>query len=207
MPKPNVTDDPFLAGEWLNQGKLLAYPTESVWGLGCNAFDEQAVMTLLALKNRPMDKGLIVLTASDFYIQELLEPLPFVNHKQIIDSWSWQAHQHNKQATTWVLPLSDNLTTPIPTWITGDKSSVAVREISHAKVSVLCDCLALSGVGNPYGFLVSTSCNLSDSPPATSFDEAYRYFGDKIGYLLGETLGFDKPSCIRDGLTGQIVRF
>lgn len=207
MPKPNVTDDPFLAGEWLKQGKLLAYPTESVWGLGCNAFDKQAVMTLLALKNRPMDKGLIVLTASDVYIQELLEPLPFVNYQQIIDSWSWQTHQYNKQATTWVLPLSDNLTTPIPAWITGDKNSVAVREISHAKVSVLCDCLALSGIDNSYGFLVSTSCNISDNSPATSFDEAYHYFGDKICYLQGETLGFDKPSCIRDGLTGQIVRF
>lgn len=201
-----MTDDIWQAGQWLKDGKILAYPTESVWGLGCNAFDEQAVKNLLILKNRPVSKGLIVLTASDFYIRELLESLPFINCKQILDSWSWQTHQHNKQATTWVLPISDNLTTPIPAWITGDKSSVAVRKINHAKIARLCDCLALSAIGNPYGFLVSTSCNTSDSPPATNFDEAYQYFGDKICYLLGETLGFDKPSCIRDGLTGQIVR-
>lgn len=206
MPKPNVTDDPFLAGEWLKQGKLLAYPTESVWGLGCNAFDKQAVMNLLALKKRAVDKGLIVLTASDFYIRELLEFLPLVAQKQIIDSWSEQRHQYGKQATTWVLPLSDSLATPIPTWVAGDKNSVAVRKISHAKVSILCDCLALGGVGNPYGFLVSTSCNLSDSSPAVSFDEAYTYFGDGIYYLLGDTLDFDKPSCIRDGLSGRALR-
>lgn len=206
MPKPNMTDDPFLAGGWLKQGKLLAYPTESVWGIGCNAFDEQAVKYLLDLKNRPIDKGLIVLTASDFYIQELLQSLPRAHHEQVLDSWC-SNHQTNKQATTWVFPLSDNLTTPIPTWVTGNKNSVAVRKINHAKIATLCERLALGGVGNPYGFLVSTSCNLSDNPSATSFDEAHAYFGDEICYLLGDTLGFDKPSCIRDGQSGEIVRF
>ncbi len=205
MPKLNITQDVCQAARWLQQGKLLAYPTESVWGLGCNAFDEQAVQSLLVLKNRPMHKGLIVLTADDSYVQELLQSLPCAHHKQILDNW-YSSDQAKKQATTWILPTSDALGTPIPVWVTGDKNSVAVRKIGHAKIAALCAHLASDGVSNPYGFLVSTSCNLSDNPPAKSFDEAYAYFGDQICYLLGDALGFVKPSCIRDGLTGQAVR-
>ena len=48
----------------LKQGGILAYPTEAVWGLGCDPFNQQAVLKLLALKQRPMDKGLILIAAN-----------------------------------------------------------------------------------------------------------------------------------------------
>ena len=61
---PFVTDSVVQAAHWLNQGQLLAYPTESVWGIGCDPFDKSAVQQLLTIKQRPQDKGMIVVTDS-----------------------------------------------------------------------------------------------------------------------------------------------
>ena len=52
----------------LQHGGVIAYPTEAVWGLGCDPFDEAAVTRLLALKQRPVDKGLILVAALDGFV-------------------------------------------------------------------------------------------------------------------------------------------
>ena len=59
---------------------------------------------------------------------------------------------------------------------------------------------------NPYGLIVSTSCNPSGQAPAVTFEQAYAYFKEDIGYLQGDTLGYTLPSQIREGLTGDIIR-
>lgn len=197
-----VTDDVAVAVDWLKQGKLIAYPTESVWGLGCDPFNEQAVQALLAIKNRPIQKGLIVLTASQTHIQAFLTNLPTDKQTTIADTW--RANDTTRQATTWLLDIPPQMT--IPTWVRGEHSSLAIRQINHTKIAQLCDHIAKNKL-NPYGFLVSTSCNPSTLSPAKDFATAYEYFGDEVGYLLGETLGYDKPSQILDGRTGQAVRF
>ena len=48
----------------LRAGAVIAYPTEGVWGLGCDPFDEAAVHRLLAIKQRPVEKGMILIAAS-----------------------------------------------------------------------------------------------------------------------------------------------
>lgn len=183
----------------LKQGKLIAYPTETVWGVGCDAFCEKAIMTLLDLKNRPIDKGLIVLTDSVERILPFLEPLPADRQADIIATW--QAPQ-SKQATTWLFPIPDGI--KIPAWLTGSHHSLAIRVISHPAIAKLC--ATLVDDDNPYGFLVSTSCNPATLAPATDFATAHAYFGDKVCYLQGETLGFDKTSQIRDVLSGETLR-
>lgn len=198
-----ITDNPEVAYEWLMQGKLIAYPTESVWGLGCNAFDEKAVNALLALKNRPAHKGLIVLTATEFYVWDFLKNLPPSRQNEIITSWDYD--KNRRQATTWLFDIPDGVT--IPANVRGDHQSLAIRVVNQAKVSMLCDFLAINENPNRFGFLVSTSCNLNGEPPATDFETAYRYFGDKVCYLQSETLGYDKPSQIRCAISGEIVRF
>lgn len=197
-----VTDDVAVAVDWIRQGKLIAYPTESVWGLGCDPFNEQAVQALLAIKNRPIQKGLIVLTADQAHIQTFLADLPA--DRQTAIAYAWQTDNTTRQATTWLLDIPPQIS--IPTWVRGKHSSLAIRLISHTKIAQLCDHIAKNKL-NPYGFLVSTSCNPSALPPAKDFATAYEYFGDEVGYLLGETLGYDKPSQILDGRTGQAVRF
>ena len=207
-----ITDSVIQAAHWLKKGQLLAYPTESVWGIGCDPFSQQAVMQLLTIKQRPIEKGMIVVTDSTSRLTELLECLTAVERQTVLDSW--QADSINttaRQAHTWVLPIPKNLPITIPSWITGAHDSVAVRVIDHPLVKQLC--AQMVSVSNPYGFVVSTSCNPSGQPPALSLNEAKRYFLDdhlhlnqSVGYLQGETLGYQLPSQIGDALTGQIIR-
>ncbi len=205
---PLITHSVAKAAQWLNAGKLLAYPTESVWGIGCDPFDKSAVQQLLDIKQRPISKGMIVVTDKVQRIEPLLALLSDEQRQTVLDSWS-QCHQ--RQAFTWLLPLGDplELTVPIPSWITGVHQSVAVRVIAHPLIQQLCACLV--SAANPYGFLVSTSCNPSEQPPAISLTQAQAYFVNndlaaQVGYLQGDTLGYILPSQIHDALTGTIIR-
>ena len=188
----------------LKQGQLLAYPTESVWGIGCDAYNETAVSRILSIKQRPIDKGMIVITDSIARIDPLLACLSLRQRQQVLDSWDTKTTLNTNQAQTWLLPIPQALNTPIPQWITGEHDSVAVRVIAHPLIAQLC--AHMVSIANPFGFIVSTSCNPSGQPPATNFDEAFAYFGDEINYLDAPTLGYAKPSQIRDALTGQVIR-
>ncbi|ALF59704.1 L-threonylcarbamoyladenylate synthase [Psychrobacter urativorans] len=208
-----TTDSVIQAAEWLKSGRLLAYPTESVWGIGCDPFNEAAVQLLLAIKQRPIDKGMIVVTDCVERIEPLLNNLRPTQRQAVIDSWDMSSHTTAKQAHTWLLPLPQNsshpLTVPIPSWITGAHDSVAVRVIAHPVIKQLC--ANLVSAHNPYGFIVSTSCNPSGQAPALSLAQAQAYFvenndGAQVGYLQGETLGYQMPSQINDALTGQVLR-
>ena len=103
----------------------------------------------------------------------------------------------------------------MPSWITGIHNSVAVRVIAHPLIQQLC--AQMVSVDNPFGFIVSTSCNPAGKPPALSLAQAQAYFdnsndigqdnsANNVGYLIGETLGYQLPSQIRNALTGQVIR-
>mgnify|MGYP003614434439 FL=1 len=227
--KPLITDSVVEAARWLQQGQLLAYPTESVWGIGCDPFNQQAVQQLLAIKQRPLEKGMIVVTDSASRLTALLDYLSDEQRQLVLDSWrnDFNSDAETKQAHTWLLPLAPNLPVAIPAWITGAHNSVAVRVIDHPLVQQLCQ--QVVSAHNPYGFVVSTSCNPSGQPPALSLADAQSYFlnnnnvanisthiytndsaningNEQVGYLKGETLGYLLPSQISDALTGQVIR-
>lgn len=199
------------AAQWLKIGHLLAYPTESVWGVGCDPFNQTAVQQLLDLKHRPLNKGMIVITDSALRIAPLLAALNSEQRQTILNSWQVSPDSSLQQAYTWLLPLPDQLKIMIPLWITGAHDSVAVRVIAHPLIKQLCT--QMVSVHNPYGFIVSTSCNPAGQPPALTLQQAQAYFksdsnslSESVAYLQGETLGYQLPSQIRDALTGQIVR-
>ena len=227
--QPLITDSVVEAARWLQQGQLLAYPTESVWGIGCDPFNQQAVQQLLAIKQRPLEKGMIVVTDSASRLTALLDYLSDEQRQLVLDSWRNDSNSDadTKQAHTWLLPLAPNLPVAIPAWITGTHNSVAVRVIDHPFVQQLCQ--QVVSAHNPYGFVVSTSCNPSGQPPALSLADAQSYFlnnnnvanisphlytndsaningNEQVGYLKGETLGYLLPSQISDALTGQVIR-
>lgn len=195
-PSNHITNNIQQAAFWLKQGKIIAYPTESVWGLGCDPFNKQAIKQLLSLKNRPINKGLIVITPHHHLIGHFLVNLPKKRYDDILVSW-----QCMYQATTWLFALPTQLPKAIPIWLTGDHNSLAIRQINHPTIAQLC-----KQMDNPYQFLVSTSCNTNKEPPAKDFQSAYAYFGEQICYLLGDTQQFDKPSQIKDSQTGQVIR-
>ena len=211
QPTTFITDSISQAAQSLKEGQLLTYPTESVWGIGCDAYNEAAVQRILDIKQRPQAKGMIVITDSAERLTPLLSSLKDEQRAPILKSWQTDSGHNNdddelqyKQAHTWLLPIPQMLATTIPPWITGQHQTVAVRVIAHPTIRQLCE--QLVSANNPFGLLVSTSCNPSGQPPAMTFDDAYAYFGEHISYLRAETLGYTLPSQIRDATTGLIIR-
>ena len=180
------------AAQCLKQGLVLAYPTEAVWGLGCDPFNELAFLEILRLKQRPIEKGVILLAAQIAQIEHLLKPLSTEMYQKVIDSWSHRSP--TERATTWLLPAGDN----IPTWIKGNHPKVAVRVTTHPL------CVALCNAFN--GFIVSTSANPTGENPALSLQQANQYFSTQINYLNGDLGLSQEASQIIDAETGEIIR-
>ncbi len=173
----------------LKAGGVIAYPTEAVWGLGCDPSNEAAVMKLLALKQRPIAKGMILVAANpaqlDGWVR--LDALADERRQAVLDSWPG--------ANTWIVPAGPHA----PHWITGEHTGIAVRVSAHPLVRALCEAW-----GGP---LVSTSANLAGEPPARSraqLDPTLLLQLD--GLLDGATGGLAQPTRIRVAATGEVLR-
>lgn len=174
------------AAQVVRRGGVIAYPTEAVWGLGCDPWDELAVERLLALKDRPVHKGLILVAADIEQFDFLLDDLPEIWLARLTGSWPGP--------NTWLVPHQNRL----PEWISGQHDSVALRVSAHPLVRELC---ALSGP------LVSTSANPAGRPAARSRLRVEQYFPGQLDKVLGGALGGRKnPSLIRDLISGDVVR-
>lgn len=170
----------------IKQGGVIAYPTEAVWGLGCDPWNEAAVLRILTLKQRPMAKGLILIAASISQLAFLLDKLPFEQQNILQKSWPGPI--------TWLVP-HNNL---VPAWICGQHASIALRVTNHPLVKKLC---SLTGP------IVSTSANLAGLPAAKSRLMVEKYFHGQLDGMLNGLLGEQKkPSRICDLVTGQIIR-
>jgi L-threonylcarbamoyladenylate synthase len=175
------------AARWIRNGGIVAYPTEAVFGLGCDPAEPLAVARLLAIKHRPVSKGLILVAARRAQLDPWLQPLPARLEQRLQRSWPGP--------TTWLVPAADDC----PGWLTGQHSTLAVRVSAHPLVQALCERLGSA--------LVSTSANISRQRPARSILEVQLRFATDIDYILtGQLGGRQQPTTIRDLVSGQIVR-
>jgi L-threonylcarbamoyladenylate synthase len=173
----------------LHNGGVIAYPTEAVWGLGCDPFDQAAVVRLLALKQREVDKGLILVAADVAQFDSLAEwnALDAAHHDAVLASWPGPH--------TWIVPA----TARAPRWITGDHDGIALRVSAHPLVVALC-----KGFGRA---IVSTSANRAGAPPPRTLDELDPDLRNAIDAIVaGETSGLSRPTPIRDARSGAALR-
>lgn len=173
----------------LKRGAVLAYPTEAVWGLGCDPRDEAAVRRLLAAKRRDPAQGLILIAATVAQLDAWVEwfALPADRVAAVTASWPGP--------NTWLLPCPPE----VPSWLRGTHDTLAVRVTAHPVAAALCDAFG--------GALVSTSANRSGAPPAfarADLDPAL--LAEIDGLVDGETGGDAAPSTIRDAATGELLR-
>lgn len=175
-----------LAVKTLNQGGIIAYPTEAVFGLGCLPDDVYAVARILSLKGRSVIKGLILVAASPEQFDSYVDYPDDKLRQKVSASWPGPV--------TWVLPAKTN----VPGWITGYKDTVAVRVSAHPVVQALC---------KEAGVIVSTSANPARKTPATNAFRVRGYFGNEIDYILSGNTG-DKqlPTEIRDAISAKVLR-
>lgn len=173
----------------LYQEKVIIYPTESVFGLGCDPDSKIAVNALLRIKRRSWKKGLILIAAN--YTQLL---------KYIDDSYLNDYQKSRVFATwpgpvTWTFPVRFNT----PYWLTGQFSSIAVRVSNFKPIQNLC-----LSFGKP---LVSTSANITGYASTRTISEIYDQLGLHNILIMNEkVLGLPNPSEIRDAITGKIIR-
>jgi L-threonylcarbamoyladenylate synthase len=171
----------------LRHGGIIAYPTEAVFGLGCDPLDPDAVQRLLSLKQRPATKGLILIASRWEQLQPYLLPLGAARQRRLFRTWPGPH--------TWLLPCRAET----PYWLRGHHDKLAVRISAHPTVVALCNAWG--------GALVSTSANRCGRPPARSALRVRQQFGDRLDYLLPGALGgLARPTPIRDGVSGAILR-
>lgn len=170
----------------LQQNGLIAYPTEAVFGLGCNPRNEQAVQRLLTLKQRSADKGLLLIAANTAQLSDWAN-IPANTLRSLNNHWP--------ASTTYLFDAAAN----VPSWITGTHTKIAVRVTSHPIAAALCQRFG--------GALVSTSANLSGQPPARSAIEVAQQLGALLDTIVeGECDPNAKPSTIVDFASGAIIR-
>ena len=170
----------------LRGGGVIAYPNESVYGLGCLPGNEPAVERVLRLKGRKRSLGLILIAHDWEGFQGWVESLDAAADPRAL---------RESEGITWVLPAASDA----PEWITGGRDTLAVRRSLHPLAAELSRTL-----DSP---LVSTSCNPHGLPPARTAAEALDYFGGEVDWVMpGECGPLQGPTEIRDAATGAVLR-
>jgi L-threonylcarbamoyladenylate synthase len=170
----------------LKAGAVIAYPTEAVYGLGCDPLNEDAVMNLLDIKQRPIEKGLILIASS----LEQLRPYLVLEQaiiERITPTWPGPV--------TWVIPAQ----LWVPKWLTGDHRSLAVRVTNHPIARDLC-----AQFGGP---LVSTSANPTTRPAIKESRKLVKTFAnDDIFIVHGKVGELGQETAIYDAESGKRLR-
>ena len=168
-------------------GGIIAYPTEAVYGLGCDPLDAQAVFRLLAIKQRPLESGLILISSDMSQLHPYIRPLEPATLRRITATWPGPV--------TWLVPARAET----PVWLRGRHDSIAVRITAHPLAAALCNALGQA--------LVSTSANRHGRPPARTALQVRRRLGDAIDLVIpGATGSQSRPTEIRDARTGRVIR-
>lgn len=170
----------------LKRGGLIAYPTESCYGLGCDPSNRRAVQRLLKLKRRPQHKGLILIASEYFQISQYIQSITKEEQAKL--------KHDGAQAITYLMPAKASC----PRWLRGKHDTLAVRLTAHPFAKALC-----RSAGSA---LVSTSANRNGQRPAKTFAECQRLFGKKVWVLPGRVGKRKQPSTIRAWSDDKIIR-
>ena len=177
------------AQDILRNGGIIAYPTESVWGLGCDPMQAPAVRTLLRIKQRSEERGLIVVASTIAQLDAWID-------RSTVPEFRWNAIcQMWPGPHTWIFPATHY----VPPWIRGKHASVAVRVSAHPVIQCLCTYWKAP--------LVSTSANITGQPPPHALDAISPMIIDSIDAVIeGQTGNLAQPTSIRDAYTGETLR-
>ena len=170
----------------LRRGGLIAYPTESCYGLGCDPRNPRALQRLIRLKGRSAAKGLLLIADHFKRLKPFMRPLNAIDRVRLQQTWPGPV--------TWVVPASAAC---LPE-LTGGRPTIAVRVTAHPGATRLCRSLGMA--------LVSTSANKSGHKPAKTAAECRRIFGAQVRVIAGRIGRRRRPSTLIDLATGTLLR-
>lgn len=173
----------------LKEGRIIAYPTEAVFGLGCCPQNREALKGILELKARAPQKGMILIAS---HLQQLL---PYIDVLQVPQHRMQHILQTWPGPFTWVFPV----TSLVSDTIKGQFETVAVRVTNHPIAKALCEAFG--------GAIISTSANISSEQPLKEAKKVHELFNNTIaGVVEGEVGNQEKPTSITDAITGERYR-
>lgn len=170
----------------LRRGGLIAYPTESCYGLGCDPRNLRALKRLIVLKGRSAAKGMLLIADTFKHLAPFVGTLTAADRARMAKTWPGPV--------TWVVPAS----TACPALLTGGRPTIAVRVTAHPGAARLCRELGMA--------LVSTSANKTGQKPAKTAAECRRIFGSRVRAVAGRIGARKRPSTLIDLATGTVLR-
>ena len=163
MSEHNINEEVHNAYEAIKNGGIILYPTDTVWGIGCDATNAEAVKKIYELKQREETKSMIVLMNGERMMYNVFKEIPDV---------AWQIIDLSEKPTTLIL---DNPRNVAPNLIAEDKT-LGVRLVKEPFCYKL-----MERMKKP---LVSTSANISGMPTPNSFKEINHHILDGVDYIV-----------------------
>jgi L-threonylcarbamoyladenylate synthase len=170
----------------LQKGGVILYPTETVWGLGCDATNDEAVEKIYKLKQRQHAKSMIILVHDDSMLNKYVKEVPSI---------AWDLIDCATEPMTIIYPEAQNL----PKNLIAEDGSIAIRKIHHEFCSSL-----LQKFRKP---IVSTSANISNTPTPKTFLEIQPEILNNVDYVVNlpnSAATGKSSSIIKVGLKGEI---
>lgn len=168
----------------LHSGGVIAYPTESCFGLGCDPECTSALKRIYALKQRPTQMPFILIISQWAHLDQFSIDINPTKRSLLEKSWPGP--------TTWLIPIKHSHPLAL-------NNKLAIRMTNHVQARLICDAWQ--------GAIVSTSANPHSLPSAKTHEDVSTYFGNNIDYIVPGTIGSrKKPSDIFDLETEKKLR-
>tara|TARA_B100000900_G_scaffold166880_1_gene141689 strand:- start:9 stop:554 length:546 start_codon:yes stop_codon:yes gene_type:complete len=179
IPKLN----PLNAREVLKGGGIIIYPTEGVYGIGCDAFNQHSVNKVATIKGRGDSKSFILICSDVIQLKTIIDQ-NYMNYQELLA----------KDFITWIVPAHEMC----PPWLMM-ANTVAVRITNHPVINDLC-----KGLNGP---IISTSANYSNHSYINDIKKIEVLFDKKVDYIVEGKLGGElKSSIIKNIVTKEILR-
>ena len=173
------------AAHIIRLGGVIAYPTDTIYGLGCDPYNQQAVELINAIKQRPLDKQFILLASDLDQLRPLLQ----------LDDDQEKTIKQNTEPTSWIV----NANQKTPAWLVDKNNTITIRISKHANIERLCNALGHA--------IISTSANMSGKKPARNTLDLHRYFHNCVDKILASGQNqMARPSKIIRLCVNKVIR-
>ncbi len=149
----------------LKEGKVILYPTDTVWGIGCDATNEEALMRIYKIKQRNEKKSMIILIDSPQRLPMYVKRIPLI---------AWDLLSHVSRPTTFVYDSAYNL----PEKLIHEDGTIAIRIVQNEFCKKV-----IRGLGHP---IISTSANIAGQPAPPTFDKIDQQVIDQMDYVVSQ---------------------
>ena len=173
------------AAHVIRHGGIIAYPTDTIYGLGCDPFNADAVERINVIKQRPANKQFILLAGHIEQLRSLI----------VLDKNQGSLITQSSEPTSWIVKASQHA----PRWLIDKNDMLTFRISKHNDVQKLCGALGHA--------VISTSANISGKAPARNALELHRYFHTTVDKILASNQKLTgKPSKIIRLCDNHIIR-